>query len=226
MISRSPAPSARPSCEPPGHLTPIDRPQGESPCPARRKKLERVAYHEAGHAVAQVYLHRSFRSVSIKPKSSYLGRVDSPKLSQTFREGLAHYLDGDHRTRNMVDDHILISMAGPAAENRYTGRRGWDGARQDLRQSRDLGEPLYGEEATKHDIPFMTARADSLMKSRIVWVRVEAVAAALLERCVLTSAEVREIGQDAYRDGFPMPKISAEAFAKKAWRSPVGAPTW
>ena len=43
-------------------------------------KIEKIAYHEAGHAVACHLLRRAFTRVSIIPDDDSLGRVEYPKI--------------------------------------------------------------------------------------------------------------------------------------------------
>jgi len=64
---------------------------------------ERVAYHEAGHAVAAVRTGCQYMNVTIKddPISHIRGRVE--------------YIVG----RPMRHDMVIVTLAGPAAEERY-----------------------------------------------------------------------------------------------------------
>src|ERR1039457_1771641 len=83
--------------------------------------LEKTAYHEAGHAVASVFLFLPFRSVTIKPNKDSLGVVQYRKFSEHFWTAVEI-----KRTPAIVDKmerHIKSSLAGPIAEQRATGRK-------------------------------------------------------------------------------------------------------
>jgi len=46
----------------------------------KNQKIEKIAYHEADHAVACHLLRRAFTRVSIIPDDASLGRVEYPKI--------------------------------------------------------------------------------------------------------------------------------------------------
>lgn len=77
-----------------------------------------TAVHEAGHAVAAVYLRRGFKAVSIVADDHTLGRLTALPVGEWFRPDIV----ADARTRNLVEHHTMIALAGPEAESRY---RGW-----------------------------------------------------------------------------------------------------
>jgi ATP-dependent Zn protease len=88
-----------------------------------------TAYHEAGHAVIALYHDRSIHRVSILPRQDYLGKCEVRK--------------GVRRTKeDIVEQEILISLAGLAAESRLTGTYNLSGASKDLRYVRLLASDL------------------------------------------------------------------------------------
>src|SRR5947209_3102570 len=95
-----------------------------------RKRLEVTAYHEAGHAVAAFNVGRSFRHVTIEPGDESLGHLLHDRFSRSFKPDIAM----SKRTEATIEDHVLIGMAGMAAERRFVGRsrRNWRGGRQDM----------------------------------------------------------------------------------------------
>ena len=82
-----------------------------------RRSAERVAYHEAGHAVAAIALRRAVKLVSIVPRGDTNGRTVKQKLPSTFRPG------HDARTSRFVERDIMISLAGPVAQEKFQGHR-------------------------------------------------------------------------------------------------------
>ncbi len=94
----------------------------------RVTRVERTAYHEAGHAVAAYLRHLRFTSISIVPDTGTLGRCE---FSET-----AIVLDLDSsaalRTRRRIETMIIVSLAGVIAESLLTGRHNWRGAHADL----------------------------------------------------------------------------------------------
>jgi ATP-dependent Zn protease len=81
------------------------------------KKLERIAYHEAGHAAAYLILNKAFRYVTIEPETEEgtLGHC----MGILVRNGLRLQEDvyeGNARARRWIEDHAIISAAGNVAE--------------------------------------------------------------------------------------------------------------
>lgn len=96
----------------------------------RRPKsfAEAVAFHEAGHAVAAWALHRGVRQASIIRTASYEGMVRYCRRSPLWwirveKVGLASRWGGhiDARTRNAVEDEIMIALAGGLTEMEVFG---------------------------------------------------------------------------------------------------------
>ncbi len=78
-----------------------------------------LAFHEAGHAVAAVVLGISITRVSIVPSIHSFGRVTHGR-----HEPYAALVEGaplNERGRQAVRAQVLMSFAGPSAEERLTG---------------------------------------------------------------------------------------------------------
>lgn len=76
----------------------------------RRAAFRRkVAYHEAGHAVAAAVLKRRFEYVTIKPKGN-------------VRAHMAYSLAKEHKRPTRRHVQAVVALAGPMAEGRYTRR--------------------------------------------------------------------------------------------------------
>ena len=72
--------------------------------------LQRVAHHEAGHAVAAVVLQLPYGSVTIVPGQDDLGYVMLP-------DPLAGWERGDGKKRPLAEAYVVATYAGLAAEH-------------------------------------------------------------------------------------------------------------
>jgi hypothetical protein len=174
-------------------MTNIAKTRRPSPASARsrRTKLEVVAHHEAGHVAVAIQERISFHNVSIVADAYALGRVQHRRLSRTFIEALK----SGSLTRDQVEKHVLYSLAGPAAETRFTGRDNARGAEQDRDTAIDLlmGATGSGEEVSAW-FNLMEIRARLTIERS--WEQIEAIAAALLERKTMTARAVRAFLRD------------------------------
>jgi ATP-dependent Zn protease len=79
--------------------------------------LKKIAYHEAGHAVAHFIFHRRFSNISVVSKGDVLGEVYDPELTLSLA---TIYITGRSRfffrTEKRLFQEVLISLAGVAAE--------------------------------------------------------------------------------------------------------------
>jgi len=96
--------------------------------------LGAIAYHEAGHAVAALVLHRRFRHVTIEPDEDSGGHIawslGGPRVSELA--------NSERRLRARIERGIIVTYAGPLAEARYTGRKNHVGARDDYKKALEL----------------------------------------------------------------------------------------
>ncbi len=165
------------------------RPPAKASKAVRNKRLEEIAYHEAGHAVVGWKSGLKVRRVTIEPDAEdrTLGHVLYAR-ARGFRPDIRL----DDRARCRAERHIVCSFAGQLAHAKFLGRRGW-GMEQDDREA--VGYGLYlrctsteAREAYLHYC-FLTAR--DLVKTQ--WRGIQAVARALLQRSTLTGSEVIEV---------------------------------
>src|SRR5689334_3145022 len=89
-----------------------------------------TAWHEAGHAAMALSLGRPVKQVSVAPNQLRLGQC---KLNK-----------GTVRSKDWVEDELLILLAGMAAEARHTGHYDLVAATQDLREVRSLARQRAG----------------------------------------------------------------------------------
>jgi hypothetical protein len=151
-------------------------------------RLERTAYHEAGHAIACIKLKRPFKQVTIIPKDNSLGHLqphDKPKSIQPE-------VETSGRTRSWLEREILITLAGLASENRFAGRHNWRGAGGDFRDAVDIATYLYFEpRLIEKYLSFKIEEAKCFVAAERVWDEIVAVAAALLRRKTLSARDVK-----------------------------------
>ena len=170
---------------------------------ARRKRLtrlERTAYHEAGHAVAHVLLHVPFSYATIEPEVSdartSLGHVRSP-LPDDLQEwaASAEVPSTEYRQWKRYENRILVRLSGEMAECRIAGpRRARGGVGNDHREAKKAAHAICGSK--KEESAYLTwlrIRAGNIITSPTTWRCVEAVAKALLDKRKLSARRIREI---------------------------------
>jgi hypothetical protein len=190
--------------------------KGEPDSAPLKMSLERVAHHEAGHAVCGLLLQLAFSRVTIKSADDYLGVCVLLKPQMTF---MAYKwdkkLDGydlrevadKRRDRAQAEKVAMFDCAGYVAEHRFTGGvftgevHALVGATSDFDTAVTTLEPVlkrgddimgYFNEVLIKTIRLITRPAN--------WFLVERIAAALLERETLTLDQAQEIERSARAD--------------------------
>jgi ATP-dependent Zn protease len=161
------------------------------------QRLRRVAYHEAGHAVAAVELNVAFREVSIVPADGTVGHVVR-SLSGAIRRSL----ESGTPPRRRVEAAVMICFAGEVAEHRFSGRHDWVGAERDITSALDYLDTIT--ESSREAAAYRTLlwiRTEQLFAKDHIWAGVEALAAALMERPTINGREARGIVQAAIQPG-------------------------
>jgi hypothetical protein len=88
----------------------------------------------------------------------------------------------------------LITLAGLAAEHRFTGKDNWRGARSDASTAFDLAFRVYSSpKVCEKYIAFMVERAKEFVACPPIWVGIESIAAALLEHQKLSARQALAI---------------------------------
>ena len=141
---------------------------------------EAVAYHEAGHAVAALALGRPVQHVSVVADRQNLGKCEFDK--GVFRP-----------SEDWVEREILISLAGLAAEARYTGRYAWGGAARDLQFVRRLAGERAGERRAERLERRLLAKVEHLLAQEGHWRAVELIAAELRRRGEISGRTARHL---------------------------------
>jgi len=148
-----------------------------------------TAYHEAGHAVVQYYLHLPIRKVTIRPNKekgslghceskgpSYLGEID---------------LGVSPAQQDRIFRNIQALLAGNVAQQRFNKRsvRKWQTS-SDYRKAAELAIRVTDTVGVRLLLGWLTHHTERLVQDR--WREIEAVAAALRERKTLTGDEIRD----------------------------------
>jgi Peptidase family M41 len=161
------------------------------------KRLRRVAYHEAGHAVAAYVLRLPMREVSIIEEADSLGHMEHAP-TPWFQPDV--WYGDDRRTEHRIEARIICALAGPAAEARWGGRRNRVGAGQDERNALDLADYVAGDptgEGARLYVAWLRHRAEGLVRRELYWAAVEALAAELLARRRVGARRARAIIKQA-----------------------------
>jgi hypothetical protein len=152
-------------------------------------EVERVAYHEAGHATAALWFKVELDRVTIVPEGGALGYVEH-RFS-----GLA----GRDEDREKLEAQALVALAGPACEAHHFGRGregNWhaDDYQHDVEQAREVLDTLSGHDNEKPTyFAWIAERAMSLVAKPLFVQAADVLAEALIERRELTGEQASEL---------------------------------
>jgi hypothetical protein len=157
--------------------------------------LQRIAYHEAGHAVAALVLGHQFDEVVIDPESPV-----APKTGDRTPHGLEQWTDGvliEEMTLPLAENRALFAFAGDAADMHLLGSR-------PSGEMFDHGSDyccafsgtvrMFSENRERHAfLDRMEDRARAFVREPLRWRQIQAVAEALLTRHKLSRTEAAEL---------------------------------
>jgi hypothetical protein len=165
----------------------------------RARKLERTAYHEAGHAVVSIALGRGLGSLEIVADNdkNQLGCCRITPVPKWFHPDIAM----GARSQAWLEREIVVLLAGLAAEAKFTGRRNWRAAASDLNAALDLAccAAGYGEGPRKY-LDWLYFKAESVLAQSWHWRAVQYTAAELLQRRRISGRDARQLYWKAKRD--------------------------
>ncbi len=147
---------------------------------------EDTAYHEAGHAVVAMSLGRPIHRVSVLPNRQHLGVCE-------FRKGVFR------PTKDWLEEEILISLGGIAAEARRTGHYAWANAGRDLRYVRRLSIQRAGERQAERLERRLLAKAENLLADEELWAAVEQIAGELVRLGVVSGRAAKHFYEECQR---------------------------
>lgn len=165
----------------------------------KQKRLERIAFHEAGHTIACIGVRRAFKNVTIVPNEENFGALHHRKwfnfdLSTTS-------WDWDPKELNQIRKKIFVSLGGPAATSIHTKRpirRIWNTG-SDHNHVFDVLDVLYAGLGVNEDIDKEVEKyisyMDLVVKNYLIsnWKFVERVANNLLSFKTLSYQKVKNI---------------------------------
>lgn len=165
------------------------------------KRIEVTAYHEAGHAVADLALGRAFRYVTIEPDEDSLGHC----MGVAYRGGQRLEMDvyeGNNRARDWIERRVKTLLAGAIAERRFTGRNSSAGGWSDDRIAIDLLSHLCGTETFEIDayLDLLIIRTRALLSVPHRWMAIQRLAAQLLDKQTVRYQDARAIADQAIAD--------------------------
>jgi hypothetical protein len=150
-------------------------------------KLERAAYHEAGHAVVSYLVHRRLACVSIIPNP--VGHCEYRNLA-TFK---SHALLTS-RLRAQVEKLIMVLLAGAITEHLKTGRIFRKGSDEDIKQAHDAAMYLIDDDKeAKSFVDWLWEHTGNILSYEPHWAAVEALAQELMERRFIGERLARRI---------------------------------
>jgi len=168
--------------------------------PRRVSRIERTAYHEAGHAVAAYVRHLRFTSISIIPDRGTLGRCEFSETAVVIDPESG----GQLRARTRIETLIIVSLAGVISESLLTGRHNWRGAHADLHDATRYASFVTGSvEELKAYERWLWEHTRTLLEARPCWLAVQQLAAALIEDRRIGERRARAIIGAAIERGTP-----------------------
>ena len=155
----------------------------------RPSQLRATAFHEAGHAVAAYAENLRIRKATIIAERNTLGYV----LNDSPSGGVQLDCDRADRARLRAERAIIICLAGPVAQKRYSPRswRNVDGS-EDYEQAKNLAIKINGStDAANAHLKWLEIQTRDLVELR--WREVEIIAEALLREQTLDQTRIQEI---------------------------------
>jgi ATP-dependent Zn protease len=160
------------------------------------RSLVGTAHHEAGHAVASIYLRQRIVRATIVPKKDSLGMVTAARLK--FADH--HIFDCSPRGIDRAEKRIIICYAGPLASRKFAPRSRWkDTGSSDFEIATDLLSHLQvpDDKCNVLYAKLLWRRAECLVEHH--WKDICAVAKALLERRTLDQTDVIDVMSRTHR---------------------------
>jgi hypothetical protein len=174
----------------------------------RPSRIERTAYHEAGHAVAAYLRRLRFTSISIIPYRGTLGHCEfseAPVIIDLNAHSIGH-------ARRRMETLIIVSLAGVVAECLLTGRHNWRGAHADLHDAARYASFVTGsDDELGAYVRWLWEHTKMLLGAPPCWLAIQQLAAVLIEDRRLGERRARAIIGEALKRGAPKRKRKARA---------------
>ena len=153
-----------------------------------------TAFHQAGHAVMSWCEGVAVRRVSLLAETE----VESFEALPELESHCHHEVSQPPKSRSRMEKLAKVCLAGPIAQRRYKPRSHWrsDGD-FDYTNAIDLiGIFTSSDRETEAFLQLLEIQTQQELEHENVWMRVEAVAAALIEKASLSPRSIRAILKD------------------------------
>lgn len=182
-------------------MTLQDRPQTDhdpkNEADEDQKLRKKIAYHEAGHAVAAYLLCVRFNHVSIVPEGGRGGHL-------AHSRSVLHEEDWcscpDSRSRHRTEREIMVHLAGTVVDEILDNQDMYNGANADLVWAQKLSEnaaEALSQEVTDAYMKWLWLRVGAYLQLPWNWAAVEAIADALVEHGQLGYRRARDVIRQA-----------------------------
>jgi hypothetical protein len=170
-------------------MTPIDQSHRETP-----DQLRKIAYHEAGHAIAAFALGFLIERAVIDHLPS--SEDESDGRTRHFVRWSDEAVTDDIALRH-AEDRALVAFAGDAAEIYLIGARPegeWNDHGRDYMVAMAAAWKFFPENRLRHAfLEKMEDRAHAFVREPLRWHQIQTLSAALLERHEMTGIEVVDL---------------------------------
>ena len=177
---------------------------------SRPSKLERVAYHEAGHAVAAVILRRPFKYATVVENEDADGHVRYFPGELIDPETVVD----ERRAITKMERAIQTAFAGFASEQLAYGGGILEGS-SDWEKAATLGLAIYtpGDLLNAY-LRYLYEKCKAMLAEPLHREAIQGVVDALLEKKTLKSSEVRSVVKDVKRSVVERSKAEVAAMLK------------
>lgn len=155
-----------------------------------KNRIQTVAFHEAGHAVACDLMNRHFDAVS----ASMEGGRCSWKSDQ-----LRSWAASDYFPKAPVEVEIVVTFSGVTSERKFTGEHDTLGDNHDMDRAFTLANKICGDMVSVEKLLNRLYKRSEKLWTRKAWAAVERVAAKLMVGETLDYEAVRSITKDQVR---------------------------
>jgi hypothetical protein len=155
---------------------------------AERNERERIAYHEAGHAVMTYCCRHTILRVSIVAAGNRLGALEV-KRPKWIRPGVKISL----WHKKQINGYVMILFAGISAEMKLRGKWEFHGSRLDRCYARKFASLLFGGRARRAYMPMMFRLTHEIIADPLVWPMVDEIAKILIARRRLSGSWAEEV---------------------------------
>lgn len=166
---------------------------------ARLKPIEKAAYHEAGHVVANYLMGFEVEVVTIIPDENSLGYSESKVFSDDF--------DVERFRLDRIEDYelffkaVAVGLGGYVSEYKASGRRNWISTETDFSNIDDLLTLFQFSESLQKGICITAADyLTDVFEFPHVWALVQAIVSALMVKKTLNKKEIADLIHDNFPD--------------------------